>query len=977
MKQKCTYSIAAACTAALFLFAGTASGQSVANQASAKAESTGQQQVYKVDSSIGPLRIIVEEVGPVDPANVEVLERTSLDRDVAAINEGGIAGVGECDGICGGLGDECGCDIQCHAFADCCAGVCDDCPGLPGCFNPFSDVMYSELTGFSGFVFLHGESIFAEDVTMTGADDVGLFAFTFVNLASMANPDTSPVTHLSARVHVWESNDPPLVAPVIGNEIVPPIEFEFTPDEPLAINTLFTIVVVPDEPETVLFSSPQKIWAGVRYTTDTVFETTGVMANLGQGLFLPPNTVGSTRVSTIWLEGTGVAAFGDPRNIGMQIQRADVFRPCCTGDGGPACPADIDPPGGNGTVNVFDLLALLGQWGACADCGNCPADIDPPGGNCNVNVFDLLALLGQWGACPVAGSSGCQILRASECEAEEGDAIGVSGTTCDWPDICSIDPGDPATFSGACCFGDGSCAILTEGDCLSGDGIWQGAFVGCEAAACASPVDCPVGAINEPENCGDDTNGGCFMDVPGFTDIECGDEICGTFWTDVDPMDPDTVIRDTDWYRIDIFDEPLVVEWCVEAEFPVLVGVVNFNALNEGTDCPPDVGDLTFLVANTGPANEEVCVQASLDFGTWYLWVSPGVFGGLPCNSVVGNNYVASLECSGSCRDACGLAVGPDCDQQTGIGCCFCDAGCIAAGDCCLDTCDFCPFAECPDPLSCGETGSCGGEAPGGCFCDEACCDFGDCCADKFDACGGCDPTPLACGDPEAGDCCSPNGSESCDDVDCCEAVCACDPFCCDVGWDASCATGGFDDDCLCGPGMCGAWNTPQCNCEAPACSTCATCPVGGVQELELCGDSNNGGCSTDPPGGFQFVQHGDVICGTAWADGGTRDTDWYRVTVGASGTVTATLQADGSQVVFIIDAVDFDTCNAPVVIGDIGYSLNCSAGVATADGLTPGQEVVVFTAVGAENGAALFSGFTCDNCDSGAWEYTLEISTP
>jgi hypothetical protein len=54
------------------------------------------------------------------------------------------------------------------------------------------------------------------------------------------------------------------------------------------------------------------------------------------------------------------------------------------------CPTDLD---GNVAVDVFDLLALLGQWGPCPGC---PADFD---GNDAVDVFDLLELLGDWGPC--------------------------------------------------------------------------------------------------------------------------------------------------------------------------------------------------------------------------------------------------------------------------------------------------------------------------------------------------------------------------------------------------------------------------------------------------------------------------------------------------------------------------------------------------------------------------------------------------
>ncbi len=90
--------------------------------------------------------------------------------------------------------------------------------------------------------------------------------------------------------------------------------------------------------------------------------------------------------------------------------------------GGPACPADTD---NSGTVNVTDLLQLLGAWGTCpqpcspdintdgnvnvtdllallANWGGTPAlcDMAPPGGDGSVNVTDLLALLAAWGACP-------------------------------------------------------------------------------------------------------------------------------------------------------------------------------------------------------------------------------------------------------------------------------------------------------------------------------------------------------------------------------------------------------------------------------------------------------------------------------------------------------------------------------------------------------------------------------------------------
>ncbi len=53
--------------------------------------------------------------------------------------------------------------------------------------------------------------------------------------------------------------------------------------------------------------------------------------------------------------------------------------------------ADLD---GDGVVGAGDLIILLGNWGACADCGDCSADLD---GDCTVGATDLIILLGNWG----------------------------------------------------------------------------------------------------------------------------------------------------------------------------------------------------------------------------------------------------------------------------------------------------------------------------------------------------------------------------------------------------------------------------------------------------------------------------------------------------------------------------------------------------------------------------------------------------
>jgi len=59
----------------------------------------------------------------------------------------------------------------------------------------------------------------------------------------------------------------------------------------------------------------------------------------------------------------------------------------------PLCPADIVPKGGDGVVNVDDLLAVINAWGATSG----PADVNFDN---IVNVDDLLLVINAWGPCP-------------------------------------------------------------------------------------------------------------------------------------------------------------------------------------------------------------------------------------------------------------------------------------------------------------------------------------------------------------------------------------------------------------------------------------------------------------------------------------------------------------------------------------------------------------------------------------------------
>ncbi|MDG2020618.1 MAG: hypothetical protein P8J59_01565 [Phycisphaerales bacterium] len=138
----------------------------------------------------------------------------------------------------------------------------------------------------------------------------------------------------------------------------------------------------------------------------------------------------------------------------------------------------------------------------------------------------------------------------------------------------------------------------------------------------------------------------------------------------------------------------------------------------------------------------------------------------------------------------------PGCDD---LACC--ETVCLADPFCCKtwDTnCVSIAHATC--------AGLCGATASGSCFeandspsCEDAtCCDAvcsidPFCCDSSWDgncaffAGAVCEATGAECGDPDSGPCDEANGSASCEDEECCNAVCEIDPTCCDQVWDLVC----------------------------------------------------------------------------------------------------------------------------------------------------------------------------------------------
>ncbi len=120
---------------------------------------------------------------------------------------------------------------------------------------------------------------------------------------------------------------------------------------------------------------------------------------------------------------------------------------------------------------------------------------------------------------------------------------------------------------------------------------------------------------------------------------------------------------------------------------------------------------------------------------------------------------------------------------------------------------------ECDNPVDCTGGAGCGDADAGSCFeangtpaCDDAeCCEIvcaidPFCCDNNWDSICVDEAQELCagCGNPDAGSCFENNGTPGCDDAECCATVCDADPFCCEFSWDQLCADEAAE---LCGGG--------------------------------------------------------------------------------------------------------------------------------------------------------------------------------
>lgn len=182
-----------------------------------------------------------------------------------------------------------------------------------------------------------------------------------------------------------------------------------------------------------------------------------------------------------------------------------------------ACTGDLN---GDSTVDVLDLLILLGNWGPCNPDETCPADLNSDG---TTDVLDLLILLGNWGA--------CQGLPLFDSCAGYCGGVTPSGCWCDplcfafsdcCDDLCLAcadlfpDGACPPAPIGACCLGLKECIEqLHVTDCDAIGGTFMGPLTTCKTPGCSEgplPHSCAG-------NCGGQAPGGCWCDIPACCDF--------------------------------------------------------------------------------------------------------------------------------------------------------------------------------------------------------------------------------------------------------------------------------------------------------------------------------------------------------------------------------------------------------------------------------------------------------------------------
>ncbi|HMN96128.1 MAG TPA: hypothetical protein PKC43_07435, partial [Phycisphaerales bacterium] len=306
---------------------------------------------------------------------------------------------------------------------------------------------------------------------------------------------------------------------------------------------------------------------------------------------------------------------------------------------------------------------------------------------------------------------------------------------------------------------------------------------------------CVNGAVDLCEDCQpstacvDSDHDCCTVGGPGCTDTECCELTCQIAPT----------CCDTAWDRQCIV---LATKLCIDCNN---CGDADHDCATEGgPGC--DDGECCELVC---AAYDPWCCTVAWD-AQCVFWALKSCFDWLKCGDPAAGDCAVANGTPGCDDEACCVAV---CSRTPS--CCTIewDSDCVASAfPICGDTC---PPAE-HDCLTEGSPGCSSIDCCSAvCGIELACCIVAwdaDCVAHAIAVCG------VEC--PPSGHGCYTVGAPGCNALSCCNAVCAVDPACCIVAWDAGCVAAANDQ---CGP-LCPPSDHACCNVGGPGCDNQECC---------------------------------------------------------------------------------------------------------------------------------------------------------
>ncbi len=429
---------------------------------------------------------------------------------------------------------------------------------------------------------------------------------------------------------------------------------------------------------------------------------------------------------------------------------------------------------------------------------------------------------------------------------------------------CDPDPFNPPCGTSACCTIMGGCQDMLPSECETYDG---------EVALGLSCADinneCPrIACIG--------ASGDCFSEhgTPGCEDGFCCETVCKI----------DSACCTTAWDNLcaekaEIYCEfPPPNDNCADSEVITGEGQFDFDNTTATTDGPPHAA------CSTMEGDEQTIHDV------WYCWTAP-------CTDTV---YIQT----------CGL-TGVDTKINVYNGCDTCPptgAGLVTCND---DFCGYDPDVALQSQVSFGATDGQDylirvGTFPGGT-------DPGSGTFEPVE--GGTGKFRISCGIPDnpacpgTGDCYSAagTGTPGCVQDDCCNIVCACDAYCCEVEWDGDCATYGFEGS------DCGA----AVLCEGP------TCPFGEVRFVEPPAGVVDA-CQPHPPADSQDRQGIDTLLVEA-PEGADKLECWSlceTVVEGVSNRVRSVVDnGNGTMTVGLIRSISTDAVTTVTYTNDVGTS--------------------------------------------------------